>query len=83
MKSDQEWIISTNLISQYLLFQGVKGKQKLKLFSWKLAKAVRYNGEGKAPCIECNHYNKVCQASTLSAEEITKIKQVFLLSSET
>ncbi len=43
--------------------------------------------EWKALCIVCNHIhtvydhnnNNVCQASTLSSEEITKIKQVFFL----
>ncbi len=45
---------------------------------------ARYSGEVKAaPYIDCNHNNDVCQASTLSAEEITKIKQVFLFNSKT
>ncbi len=46
-------------------------------------KPARYNGEGKAPCMACNHIhdhnNNVCQASTLSSEEITKIKLVLFL----
>ncbi len=70
---------------------GRKRKIKAEKFSWNLAKAVRYNGEGKARCIACNHIhtvydhnnNNVCQASTLSSEEIAKIKQVFFLNSKT
>ncbi len=65
---------------------GQKRKIKAEMFSRSLAKAERYNGEGKAPGIACNHnhtvydhnHNNICQASTLSSEEITKmIKQVF------
>jgi hypothetical protein len=57
---------------------GRKRKIKAETFSQNLAKAARYSGEGKSPCILCNHNNKVCQAS-MSAEEInvTKINQVF------
>ncbi len=69
---------------------GRKRKIKAETFSWNLAKAAHYNGEGKALCIACNHIhtvydhnnNNVCQASTLSSEEITKIKQVFFLNSK-
>ncbi len=59
---------------------GRKRKIKAETFSRSLAKAARYNGEGKAPCHihTVNDHNKVCQAST-SSEEITKIKQVFFL----
>ncbi len=64
---------------------GRKRKIKAETFSRSLAKAARYNGEGKALCIVRNHIhtvydhnnNNVCQASTLSSKEITKIKQVF------
>ncbi len=64
------------------IFFRAKRKIKSETFSWSLA-----NGEGKAPCFACNHIptvydhnkNNVCQASTLSFEEITKIKQVFSL----
>ncbi len=57
---------------------GRKRKIKAETFSRSLAKAVRYNGEGKALCIACNHIHTVydhnnsnlCQASTLSSEEI-------------
>ncbi len=60
---------------------------KAEAFSRSLAKAARYSGEGKDLCIACNHVhtvydhnnNNVYQASTLSSEEITKIKQVFFL----
>ncbi len=63
---------------------GCKIKIKAETFSRSLAKAARYNGEGKALCIVCNHIhtvydhnnNNFCQASTLSSEEITKIKRV-------
>ncbi len=59
---------------------GRKRKIKADIFSWNLEKAVRYN-EGKAPCLIHTVYdynnNNVCQASILSSEEITKIKQVF------
>ncbi len=62
---------------------GRKRKIKAETFSQKFAKAARYNGEGKALCIACNHIHTVydhnsniCQASTLSSEEITKIKRV-------
>ncbi len=37
---------------------GRKGKIKAATFSWILAKAARYNGEGKALCIACNHIHK-------------------------
>ncbi len=62
-------------------------KIKVETFSQSLAKAAPYNGEGKAPCISCNHIhadcghnynNKVCQAYTLSSEEIANIIQVFI-----
>ncbi len=70
---------------------GRKIKIKAETFSRNLAKVARYNGEGKAPCSACNHNhtvydhnnNNVCQASTLSSEENTKIKQVFFLNSKT
>ncbi len=69
---------------------GRKRKIKAETFSWNLEKAARYNGEEKAWCIACNHIhtvydhnNNVCQASTLSSEEITKIKRVFFLNSKT
>ncbi len=58
---------------------GRKRKIKAEMFSRSLAKEACYNGEGKALCIACNHihtvynHNNVCQASTLSSEEITKI----------
>ncbi len=67
---------------------GRKRKLKAETFSRNLEKAAHYNGEGKAaPCIACNHNhtvydNNVCQASTFSAEEITKIKRVFLFNYE-
>lgn len=38
---------------------GQKRKIKAETFSWILAKAVRYNGEGKAPCIACNHIHNL------------------------
>ncbi len=60
---------------------GRKRKIKAETFLQNLAKAARFNGEGKALCIVCNHIhivydhnNNVCQASTLLSEEITKIK---------
>ncbi len=68
-------------------FSGRKRKIKAETFSQSLAKAACFNGEGKALCIACNHIhtvydhnnnNNVCQASTLSSEEITKIKRVFV-----
>ncbi len=37
---------------------GCKRKIKAETFSWNLEKAARYNGEGKAPCIACNHIHK-------------------------
>ncbi len=52
-------------------FSGHKRKIKAETFSRNLAKAARYNGEGKALCIVCNHihtvydHNNVCQISTL------------------
>ncbi len=56
------------------------------MFSRSLAKAARYYGEGKAPCIVCNHIhtvydynnNNVCQECTLLSEEITSITKVLL-----
>ncbi len=64
---------------------GQKRKIKAETVLLNLAKAARNNGEGKALCIACNHNhtvydhnnNNVCQASTLSSEDITKIKPVF------
>ncbi len=54
-------------------FSGRKKKLKAEMFSWNLAKAARYSGEGKAQCIASNHIHtvydrnniNVCQASTL------------------
>ncbi len=68
-----------------------KREIKAEMFPWILAAAARYSGEGKAPCIVCNHIhtvydqnnNSVCQASTCSSEEITKIKRVFCFYSKT
>ncbi len=72
-------------LDEPVISSGRKRKIKAETFSQSLAKAVRYNGEGKALCIACNHIhtvydhnnNNVFQASTLSSEEITKIKRVF------
>ncbi len=66
---------------------GQKRKIKAETVLLNLAKAACNNGEGKALCIACNHNhtvydhnnnnnNNVCQASTLSSEDITKIKPV-------
>ncbi len=38
---------------------GRKRKIKAEMFSRSLAKAARYNGEGKAQCIACNHIHTV------------------------
>ncbi len=37
-----------------------EGKRKIKAetFLWNQEKAARYNGEGKALCIVCNHIHK-------------------------
>ncbi len=37
---------------------GRKRKIKSETFSWNLEKAARYNGEGKALSIACNHIHK-------------------------
>ncbi len=62
-------------------------KRKIKavfFFVFFFTEPARYSDEVKAaPYIDCNHNNDVCQASTLSAEEITKIKQLFLFNSKT
>ncbi len=68
-----------------VIFSGCKRKIKAETFSRNPAKAACYNGKGKALCIACNHIhtvydhnnNNICQAFTLSSEEIIKIKQVF------
>ncbi len=72
----------------------MKIKAEKKNFFTEPCKSSTLHDEGKAPfiaCIACNrtdtlyHHNNnnICQASTLSSEEITKIKQVFLFYSKT
>ncbi len=66
---------------------GHKRTIKAETFLQNLAKAESFNGEGKALCIVYNHIhtvydhnnNNVCQASTLSSEEITRIKCDFFV----
>ncbi len=55
---------------------GRKRKIKAETFSWSLEKAAHYNNERKAQCHNHTVYdhnnNNVCQASTLSSEEMIK-----------
>lgn len=54
---------------------GRKQKRKAGTYSRNVAKAARYSGERKAPCIALNHVNseKVCRASAPSTTELTLI----------
>ncbi len=84
VKADYKWSRMDHfnkLDESVITSSGCKRKIKDETFSCNLAKAARYNVEGKALCIGCNrihtvydHNNNVCHASILSSEEITKSK---------
>ncbi len=64
-----------------VISSGRRRKIKAEMYSQSLTKAARYNGEGKALChihtVYDHNNGNVFPASTLSSEEITKIKRVF------
>ncbi len=89
LKSDRGWIISTNMMNLWYLLQGWKRKINAETFSWNLAKAACYNGEGKALCMACNHIhtvydlnNNVCQVSTCHLRRLQRFNECFLKNSK-
>ena len=50
--------------------------RRAETYSRNVAKKARHSGQGKVPSIACKHHSdKVCQASALSAEDVTKINR--------